>query len=245
MNAPDDGGSGPKGPDFDDTFDHFFSKRPQRDPDETRPVPTGPPPGGPDEATHEWRGTTPPPAPVSPRQAPIGQQFAPGWTGGQTPEQPRRRGGAALPLLVIAASLIVVAVVVYFALGNGSKAPVQANHSPLPTASGSASPRSGGSSGSSAPSSSSPSSPSNSAAPLPQGSSDCHSTAYAVGPKTSCEFGASVAAAAGAAAFKNGTATLTGVYSPETKQNYTLTCTQGGYLTCVTTTGAVVYVEKP
>lgn len=250
MNAPDHHGQGPKDPEFDDTFDHFFKGRPQRDPDETRPVPSGPPQSGPDDATHMWAGGA-----AGPQDGYVGQQPPGDWNSSPVPPDDieRRRSGAVLPVLVIVASLIVVAVVVYFALGkNGSNAPTQAGTSPLPTASGPASPQPSGSddssssSSSSSPSSSpSSSSSSSSSAPLPKGSSDCHSSTYSVGPKTSCEFGASVAAAAASAKFSGGSATLKGVYSPETKRNYTLTCTDGGYLTCVTKTGAIVYVQKP
>lgn len=246
VNAPDQRDPGEE-PEFDDTFDHFFKGPSTPDPDETRPISAPPPATGPDAATQSWdahAGYAAAPAEPAPRES--------------------RRGGVILPLLVIFASVAIVAVVVYFALGGGGRGSTQTDGVPEGAATGPTSTQSDTPSGSSNPSgsssdssssSSSPSSSSSSSssstssssasAPLPDGATNCHSTAYSVGPKTSCGFGASVAAAASSADFSSGSATLTDVYSPTTHEKYTLTCTQGGYLTCVTESGAVVYVKNP
>lgn len=258
---------GPDEPEEDDTFDHFFSKRPGPDPDATRPVPQNPPPGGPDDATAPWVGgpTTPPPPPPAQRSGPAygeGQGATQGWAAGPPPQQPyaagpaeppppeRRRSGMALPLVVIAVSLVVIGIVLFLTLGNWGSATHATSPNGLPPAT--TAPSSAPTPTESVPSqptaptktpSDTSTSPKHEA--LPDGATDCHSKSFSVGPKTSCAFGKQVAGAAEGADYSDGSATLKGIYSPTTHKKYTLTCTQGGYLTCVSTTGAVVYVENP
>ncbi len=254
MNDQRDPGSDEPGE--DDTFDHFFSNRPPADPDATRPVPQTPPPGGPDDATAAWTGQ-------APQQPAGGSPDGPtqGWPAGPPPQQPyaagpaeppppdHRRSGMALPLVVIAVSLVVIAIVLFLTLGNwgtSTQATPSGSLPPATMSSGPSTPTDSASSGPTTPSetpSDSSSSPTHEA--LPDGATDCHSTAFTVGPKTSCSFGKQVANAAEGADYSDGSAKLKGIYSPTTHKKYTLTCTQGGYLTCVSTTGAVVYVKNP
>lgn len=269
MNAPDQREPGPDEPGFDDTFDHFFSKRPASDPDATRPVPQSPQPGGPDDATAAWspadRGQVPPAGAAygPPQQTPQygGQPYAAQGYGQQPyAEQPyagqpyaaepapRERRGVGMPMAVIGVSLIVIAIVAYIAFGNlGSSSSNKAdNPAPLPQSTGTASPSAPDRTSEPSPKqSTSPDKKSTAAQPLPDGALNCHSDRFSVGPKTSCPFGKNVAKAAAAADFASGSATLKGVYSPTTHDKYTLTCTKGGYLTCVSKTGAIVYVKNP
>lgn len=251
-----------------DDFDHFFTDRsgggqPPQDPDATVWGGTGEQRGQAEQGAYTQRM---PARPYQPPQSQYDAEYDAGYANqpredygqpqgaGYYDEPPRNGNKALAPILVIVASLIVIAVVAFFALHHSSKSTDATSTTPLPTQTSQSTPSTTQSQDqspsdtqsspeSSTGQSSSSDSASASANPIfPASATACPGTsAYATGPKTSCAFAAVVASTYQAKKDSSGNATFSAV-SPETGDTYQVSCTSGSYVTCVTTTKAIIYV---
>ncbi|TWE10355.1 hypothetical protein [Rudaeicoccus suwonensis] len=251
-----------------DDFDHFFTDRngggqPPQDPDATVWGGAGEQHGQAEQGAYTQRM---PARPYEPQQ--YDAEYDAGYAnqpredygrpqgGGYYDEPPRNGSKALAPILVIVASLIVIALVAFFALHHSSSKDNDAATTPLPSQTSQSTPsttqsqsqsqspsQTQSSPESSTDQSSSSDSPSSSANPLfPSSATACPGTSeYATGPKTSCPFAAVVASTYAAKKDSSGNATFSAV-SPETGDTYQVSCTSGDYVTCVTTTKAIVYI---
>lgn len=240
-----------------DEFDHFFSKHSgptdSPDPDTTAWAD----PGQADADRTQAAGHAPYARPPQPEPY---DEYGPAQQSGHYPpayyeEPPRRRGAMWAPVAVIVASLAIVAVVIALILGNssgklagGAFTPTQTvtqtatqGSSRAPSSSASQSPSSSSSSSST---SSSSSSSADQAGALPSSAGSCSgSDSYGTGPKTSCGFAGVVATLYNAKKDKDGNASFE-AKSPETHDNYKVSCQAASYVTCTTETGAIVYILR-
>ncbi|GAB3493877.1 hypothetical protein [Flexivirga lutea] len=251
-----------------DEFDHFFSDRgqqPAQDPDATAwagPADsdrTHPRDQAPDQTAAPY--VRPPQEPQYDEYQPADQRYEPA---AYYEEPPQRRGAMWAPVAVIVASLAIVAIVIAIILNNSSGRMAQGAFTPTKTVtqttggqpsqtpSSSETSQSSQSSESSSPSSSSSSASSSSdsssspsfATSLPGAAGACPGTdSYGTGPKTSCGFAGVVSTIYNAKKDKDGNASFK-AKSPETHDNYQVTCQADQYVTCTTETGAVVYILR-
>jgi hypothetical protein len=239
-----------------DEFDHFFSDRngsksSAQDPDTTAWA-------DPAEADADRTQATGHASYVRPPQPQQYDEYAPADQSGYYQpaayydEPPQRRGAMWAPVAVIVASLAIVAVVIAIILNNSSGKMANGAFTPTQTVTQTTNQnpsQSSSSSSSSSTSSGSPSSSSSSSSPkpatkLPAAASGCPgSDSYGTGPKTSCSFAGVVATLYNAKKHDDGSASFS-AKSPETHDNYKVSCAAEKYVTCTTETGAIIYILR-